>query len=323
MKNFRFAVMGSGNIAKQFCDTVRSMDGCEVAAVSSKSMEKARRLADGQGIEAAYDNYEKMLIEQKPDCVYIAVTPNAHYDLSMLCLDYKVPVLCEKAMFLNSAQAEAVFARARAEKVFVMEAMWSRFLPNIKKAKKWIEEGRIGKVTFAEASIGFSAPQDINTRYFNPELGGGAAYDLTVYAYEITTYVLEGIIEKTQAQAVWGATGVDYTDHIVLTYKDKIASLHASIVSLLDDKLIICGEKGRIEIPHPHYGKEAFLYEAGRTEPVVFQDKETVYGFSYEIQEVMDCISRGEIESQVIPHKDTIACARAFDLILETKPQDI
>ena len=139
MKNFRFAVMGSGNIAKQFCDTVRSMDGCEVAAVSSKSMEKARRLADGQGIEAAYDNYEKMLIEQKPDCVYIAVTPNAHYDLSTLCLDYKVPVLCEKAMFLNSAQAEAVFARARAEKVFVMEAMWSRFLPNIKNAKKWNE----------------------------------------------------------------------------------------------------------------------------------------------------------------------------------------
>ena len=148
MKNFRFAIMGAGNIANKFCDAVKRMGDCEVAAVASKSMERAQGFAEKNGIKAAYDSYEKMLAEEKPDCVYIAVTQDAHYALCMLCLDYKTPVLCEKAMFLNSAQAEEVLSRAEKEKVFVMEAMWSRFLPAIKMAKQWMDEGKIGTPSF-------------------------------------------------------------------------------------------------------------------------------------------------------------------------------
>ena len=107
-------------------------------------MERAKGSAEKNGIKAAYDSYEKMLAEEKPDCVYIAVTQDAHYALCMLCLDYKTPVLCEKAMFLNSAQAEEVLSRAEKKRFFVMEAMWSRFLPAIKMAKQWMDEGKIG-----------------------------------------------------------------------------------------------------------------------------------------------------------------------------------
>lgn len=182
-KAFRFAIMGAGNIAKKFYDAASSLENCCVAAVASKSMERAKAFADKYGIEKAYDSYEQMLIEEKPDCVYIATTCDSHYELSMLCLKYDTPVLCEKAMFLNSAEAREVFALAQEKKVFVMEAMWSRFLPAVNKAKEWLQAGRIGNPAYANIKIGFHAPEDPNNRYLSPKLGGGAAYDLTVYGY--------------------------------------------------------------------------------------------------------------------------------------------
>lgn len=318
---FKIGIMGAGGIANHFCEAVKLIDRCEVTAVASKSLERSGKLARKQGIAAAYDDYEELLRKQELDCVYIAVTQDAHFDLSMLCLDYRVPVLCEKAMYLNSSQAEAAFARAKDEHIFMMEAMWSRFLPHIKKAKEWIADGLIGNVTIAEAAIGFPAPRDFGNRYFSPALGGGAAYDLLVYPYEILTFLLDGGIVKTDAYAVWGESGVDYSDHVVLHYGDKIVSMDASIAGHMDEKIVICGEKGKIVMPRAHCGNEAYLYTEGVEEPVYYKDEVTKHGFVYEIEEAIRCIENGEVESPVIPHQDTMSCAAVFDLILATKPE--
>ena len=120
-----------------------------------------------------------MLDNEKPDCVYIAVTNNDHYLLTMMCAQRGIPVLCEKAMFQNSDEAQKVFEAAARNKVFVMEAMWSRFLPAVNKAKMWIDNGEIGIPEISQFSIGFAAPEDKENRYFNPLLGGGAAKDIT------------------------------------------------------------------------------------------------------------------------------------------------
>lgn len=143
MSTFRFAIMGAGNIAHQFCDAVTLVEDCEVSAIASKDLGRAQKFAEECSVAHAYDNYEQMLIEEKPDCVYIAVTPNDHFRLTMLCLEHRVPVLCEKAMFTNSAEAKAVFEKAEKDQTFVMEAMWSRFLPAVNQAKKWAAEGKI------------------------------------------------------------------------------------------------------------------------------------------------------------------------------------
>ena len=229
------AIMGAGNIANKFCDAVKRMEDCEVAAVASKSMDRAENFAEKNGIKAAYDSYEKMLAEEKPDCVYIAVTQDAHFALCMLCLDYKTPVLCEKAMFLNSAQAEEVFTRAEKEKVFVMEAMWSRFLPAVKMAKQWMEEGKIGTPSFIDTAIGFLAPVDKDNRYYSPKLGGGAAYDITVYAYELTTFMIERPAEDVQVSAVWSDTGVDISDQVTIRYPGLLASLRTSFAKVIHE----------------------------------------------------------------------------------------
>ena len=87
MSTFRFAIMGAGNIAHQFCDAVTLVEDCEVSAIASKDLERAQKFAEECSVAHAYDNYEQMLIEEKPDCVYIAVTPNDHFRLTMLCLE--------------------------------------------------------------------------------------------------------------------------------------------------------------------------------------------------------------------------------------------
>lgn len=319
MKNFRFAIMGAGNIANKFCDAVKRMGDCEVAAVASKSMERAQGFAEKNGIKAAYDSYEKMLAEEKPDCVYIAVTQDAHYALCMLCLDYKTPVLCEKAMFLNSAQAEEVLTRAEKEKVFVMEAMWSRFLPAIKMAKQWMDEGKIGTPSFIDTAIGFLAPVDKDNRYYSPKLGGGASYDITVYAYELTTFMIEQPVEDVQVSAVWSDTGVDISDQVTLRFPGILASLRTSFAAGLHERMVIYGNEGKIVIPHPHFAEEVFLYDKNNELVMRFQDTVTENGFLYEIEEVANCIRDGRTESPVVPHSLTRECAKLFDRILETR----
>jgi predicted dehydrogenase len=315
MDKFKFAIMGAGKIANHFCNAVNLLEDCEVIAISSKSMNRASEFAEKNGIKSVYDSYETMLVEERPDCVYIAVTPNAHYELCMLCLDYKIPILCEKAMFLNSVEAEAVFDRAAKLKVFVMEAMWSRFLPTVNKAKQWLEEGLIGKPAFLEVSIGFLAPKDKGGRYFNAELGGGVAYDITVYAYELTTYLISQKIEEMQVSAIFGDTGVDVTNHISVRFTDMLASFQTSFVGAMEEKMVIYGDLGKIIIPSPHMSSEAFLYTTRNELSEHYKDQETKNGFVYEIKEVMDCIKNKKIQSSVVPHNVTIQCSRLFDRI--------
>lgn len=315
MENFRFAVMGAGNIAGNFCDAVRQIPGCEVAAVASKSMDRARAFAEKNGIAGAYDSYEEMLLTEDLDCVYIAVLPSDHCRLSLLCIRHGIPVLCEKAMFLNREEAELVFSESRRLGVFAMEAMWSYFLPALNQVKAWLDGGRIGKATLLDLAIGFVAPRNPENRFFKKDLGGGAAYDITVYAYEIARFLLPQAPEKTSVSAVLGDTGVTVTEHVVLQYPDLLATLTTSIVTGLEERLVVCGGRGKIVLPHPHYGKEAFLYGADGELLEHFVDQKTENGFTYEIREAMDCIRGGKIESPIVPHRITTECAALFDQI--------
>ena len=317
-KKFRFAIMGAGNIANKFCSAVKLLENCEVTAVSSKSLERAEQFAKKNGLAAAYGDYQEMLEKEKPDCVYIAVLPNDHYRLTMLCLDHQVPVLCEKAMFMNGQEAETVFARARQQQVFVMEATWSRFLPAMKQAKAWVREGKIGPLCYMETAIGFRAPQDENNRYLNAALGGGAARDVTIYGYELTRLIADRPILDIQVQTIWGKTGIDLTEHVSLRYENMLASITTSFATGIEEKMVIYGETGKIVIPKPHVAMEAMLYNAAGELAVHYEDRETKNGFTYEIQETMDCIRAGKIESEVVPHSLTLDCARLFDQIADT-----
>ena len=321
MSVFRFGIMGAGGIAKKFCEAVSLLDNCEVCAISSKSYDRAKNFATKHSINKYYDSYTEMIESEKPDCVYIAVTPNDHYRLTMMCVERGIPVLCEKAMFQNSDEAKKIFEVAAKNNVFVMEAMWSRFLPAVNKAKTWIDNGEICIPEISQFSIGFAAPEDKDNRYFNPLLGGGAAKDITVYAYEITTYLIDQEIKNMHVSATWSESGVDTNNHISLEFEHTLADLAASIITSIDDAMIIYGKHGKIIIPNPHHSSECFLYDISGNIKEHFEDIETINGFTYEISEAMRCIKAGKTESSVVPWKVTIECSELFDKIAETQKQ--
>ena len=319
MDTFRFAILGAGRIARHFCDAAALVEGCAVSAVASKSMDRARALAGEKGVPAFYDSYRAMLEAERPDCAYIATTCDSHFDLAMLCVELGVPVLCEKAMFPTSAQAETFFREAGMRGVFAMEALWSRFLPANERARAWAAEGRVGRITLAEMNIGFAAPPDPDNRYFSPALGGGAANDLTVYGLQLVAWALGDEIGEARALAVPAATGVDGTSAVLLRMKSGVpAVVKSSLCAPLNDRLILYGQRGRIEVPHPHYAQEAVLLTPEGATVDYFRDERTVNGFTYEIEEVMRCVRGGRLESPIVPQASTRACARVFDLIRDS-----
>lgn len=320
MFQFRYAIMGAASISNKFADAVSHIDGACVCAIAARDLSRAQDFAARHGIPAAYGDYEEMLIKEKPDGVYIGVVTSKHFELTMLCLKHKIPVICEKAMFVNSAEARECFEYAKSQNTFCMEAMWSRFLPAINKAKSWIDEGRIGKVGFVSANIGWVCPVDADNRFYSKALGGGASYDLLVYSYELSTYLVDDEIIDEKLSVVWTDTGVDASEQVTLTFKNgAIASLAASITSLLEEKIVVCGDKGMIEIPKAHFAEEAHLYNTSRQLVESFKDIVTPNGFVYEARELIDCVNAGKLESDVIPHKVTLDACELYDRIWATE----
>ena len=315
---FRFGVVGAGNIAAKFVDAVRRVPGCEVAAVASRDAARAQAFAQQHGVCGAYAGYEAMLMAEKPDAVYIAARTNAHADLTRLCIDHGVPVLCEKAMFTSSAEAREVLGRAREKGVFCMEAMWSRFLPAVQEMKRQLDAGRIGAPLYAEFAIGWKAPRHPGNRYHDPARGGGAAYDLLVYAYELADFFLGAPDERFTASVLRGETGVDETETVTLTWGGRdpacMATLSASIAVDLEERAVICGTQGRLTMPKPHMA-EGFRLRGCDGSEEEWRDTVTVNGFVYEVAEVVRCVRAGLTESPVVPHALTIRCAEVFDVI--------
>lgn len=316
MENFKFGIMGAGNIAQKFVDAVSRIKGAKVCAVASKSFQKAEDFAKKHNIPEYFDSYEQMLKEVKLDCVYIATTPESHFALSELCVKENVPVICEKAMFPCFDEAKKLFEYAESKKVFTMEAMWSRFLPANIAARNWIKEGKIGKVVNIDTSIGFISSKDPNVRFLNPKLCGGATTDITVYGFELTTWMMNEKIKRHHIEAVKGETGVDVTNTILLTFESGAHGIvRTSLETKYSEGMIIYGTKGKIVIPHPHYADEAYLYNFEKDKAVEHFKKKVPNGFIYEINEAIECIKAGKVESDVIPHKDTLECAKIFDEI--------
>ncbi len=318
---FRFAILGAGSIANKFAEAVSLVSDCTVAAVASRSLGRAQEFAARHGIPAAYGDYAGMLRDVRPDAAYIATTTGTHADLTRLCVELGVPVLCEKAMFVNAAEAREVLAFAREQGVFAMEAMWSRFLPAVQEMKRQLDAGVIGKPCFAEFAVGWKAPNGPGNRFFDAQNGGGAAYDLTVYCYELADFFLGRPDDAMQATVRWGPTGVDENEAVTLTWPDGcIAVLTASITANLDERAVIAGPGGELRMPKPHMA-EGFTLRGQDGSTRHWQDDVTVNGFVYEVQEVVRCVRAGLLESPAVPHDLTIRCAEMFDVINGTKPQ--
>ena len=307
---FRFGIMGAGGIAAKFCGAVKLVQGVETAAVASKDLGRARRFAAENGVGHYYGNYEEMLEHEDLDAVYIATTNNFHFENVMLCLFHRVPVLCEKIMFVSVKEAEEAMRCAAENRVFMMEAMWSRFLPSVRKARQWVEEGRIGTVQTAVYTGGINAPCD--HRIYDPELGGGALYDLMVDPGEILTYLVGQPLVDMRSLAVRGATGVDVADSMILQFETCQAAVQVTTHARIPSPCGLYGPKGYIRMEQTHRAQAVELYD-GQFCLVERYEKPFENGFEYEIEEAARCVRQGVLESVVMPWSDTLACIQMFE----------
>lgn len=312
---FRFGIIGAGGIAGRFCDAMQLVDGAAVTAVSSKSTERAKAFAESNHIDAYYGDYAQMLTQQPLDAVYIATTHNFHFENILLCLQHNMPVICEKPLVLTKKQAEEVFKIAREKNLFVMEAMWSHFLPCVRKAKQWIEEGRIGEVVSASYTFAF-APEESH-RVFNPAIGGGAMYDIGVYCVEGLLNFINKPLQKVTPVVTRHKNGVDLTDHVLLQFDNCVGTVTCSIETNMPTDCAIYGTKGAIFLPDAINAQHCRMKLFDGTVETFEAAHEN--GFQFEIMEAIDCIRKGLIESPTIPHAETVLCAEIFDTCLETK----
>jgi predicted dehydrogenase len=219
-------------------------------------------------------------------------------------------------MVLTAADAEEVFRLAGEKNLFCMEAMWSRFLPQYQRAKQWIEEGRIGSIQSANVVVGFKATVDPGHRLINPDLAGGAMYDIGVYAIEPLAYLVGEPIED--CLGVWRkhpVTGVDERATVILQFHSCDAAIQCMFTANPKEYVIINGTEGIIELPFVSGGHDAYLYDVRRNLVEHFRD-EWPHSFQFELEEVIRCIREGRITSEIMPPEATIQCARVYDKIL-------
>ncbi len=312
MRPFHFVIFGAGNIAHKFADAVARIEGAVVTAVASKSIDRAAAFAQAEHLPSYYDSYARMLDMEKPDAVYIATTVNFHYEQVVLCIQKGIPVLCEKAMFANSREAEKAFKLAKEAGVFLMEGMWSRFLPHMQQARAWIAEGRLGKLLAIDANLGYCPPYAPDNRFFNRALGCGTGRDVLVYAYELTQMLAGENPQCVQSMHLDCETGVDVINYVNLKFSSFLASLRCYFTAYGQQDLFkVYGTAGRIEIPLPHMGRSCTLYRCDGAMQVFDQPVDN--GFVFEVKEVIDCVRAGKLESAVVPWNLTLACSKLFD----------
>jgi predicted dehydrogenase len=310
----RWGVAGTGAIARRFVEAMTLVDDGTVVAVASRTSTTSQDFAAGYGIGRAHGSYEELANDPDIDVVYVATPNHRHAEDTILFLQNRKHVLCEKPFALNGVQARAMIAAASDNDRFLMEALWSRFLPSYRQLTGLRDDGTIGDLRFVEASFGFAAPLMPNHRLFDQRLGGGSLLDVGIYPLHLCSLLL-GAPEHVSATATIGETGVDEQTIVGLRYADGSLGMAMSAIrtNLRCDARIV-GEHGVIELP-------AFMHCPDRLTVSTKHGSRTIEcgwegdGLRFQIDEVNDCIRSGRTESTVMPLNDTIVLADLMDEI--------
>ena len=311
----RWGILGTGNIASQFAKGLEALDDAELVAVGSRSQESADSFGDRFGVPRCYGSYEGLAEDRLVDAIYVATPHSLHKENTIMCLQAGKAVLCEKPFAINAAETREMIAVARERKLFLMEAVWSRFLPVLVKVRELLAAGAIGEVRMLTADFGFRASLNPESRLFNPALGGGALLDVGVYTVSLAHMVL-GTPNRIAALAHIGETGVDEQGAMILGYPGgELALLSTAIRTSTPHEALIVGTKGSIRLDPEWWHGTKLTLKVGDGEPEQFDLPFTGNGYNYEAAEVGNCLRAGKLESDIIPLDETLAVMETLDAI--------
>ena len=311
----RWGILGTGNIARQFATGLSAVEDAELAAVGSRAPATAESFGKQFDIPRRYATYEELVADPELDVIYVASPHPMHRDNSILCLEAGKAVLCEKSFTVNAAMADDVIGVARERGLFLMEAMWTRFLPAVIKIRQWLEEGAIGDVRMVQADFGFRAGFNPTGRLFDPALGGGALLDVGIYVISFASMVLGPHPEAIESTAEIGATGIDEQSAFLLRYSGgEIAVLSCGVRTSTPVEALIIGTEGRIRLHAPFYRGTRVTLTSGKNETQLDFPLEG-NGYNYQAMAVGECLRAGELESETMPLNETRAIVDIMDRI--------
>lgn len=304
-------IIGAGNIARKMAYTVNNMDGVTLAAIASRSLDKAQEFAREFSIPTAYGSYEELACDNSVDLVYVATPHSHHYAHTKLCLENGRNVLCEKAFTANAKQAKELIEISHSKGLYLGEAIWTRYLPMRFKLDELISSGVIGKVSYLTANLGY-ALGDVE-RMVKPELAGGALLDLGVYAINFALMTFGNDIKDIRSSCVKNENGVDLHNSVIIDYADgKTALLHSNMTSNTDRRGMVYGDKGRIEFDNINNceGIKVILNDGTVTE---YRTPQQISGFEYQVSASVKAIAEGRTECDEMPHSEILRVMEIMD----------
>ncbi len=316
-KVYKIGIIGAGHIACKMASTLARMgDIAERYAIASRDISRAEAFRAEWGFSRAYGSYEELVSDPAVDLVYIATPHSHHYGHATMCIQHGKPVLCEKAFMANARQAEDIFELAHRRKVFITEAIWTRYMPLSQKIGELVRDGAIGVPRMLTANLGY--PVAHKERIISPALGGGALLDLGVYVLNFAAIAFGKDVVRTVSACIKTDSGVDAQDSITLFYTgDRMAQLACSTLARTDKLGIVSGEDGYLVVENLNnpeavrlIGKDYKLIEE-------FRAPHQITGFEYQVQASLDALENGWIESPFMPHAETLRIMRQMDALRE------
>jgi predicted dehydrogenase len=311
----RWAILGTGGIAHAFATALMQTPGAILAAVGSRSVDSAEKFGREFGSPRAYGSYQELCDAPGVDIVYIGTPHPVHAENATMALNGGKAVLCEKPFAMNLREAEKVIALARDKKLFLMEAMWTRYMPALAELRRIVASGEIGAPRQLHADFGFLAPTDPAHRVNNRELGGGALLDLGIYPLSIASAIM-GPVKTVQAMAEISATGVDAQTAFQLLHEGGGMSVcSCSLRAKTPGELTVSGALGRVRMDamfHRSASLTVTLLDGSvRVVPTPYLGN----GYVHEAIEASRCVREGLPESGGMPLAETLALMRVLDTI--------
>ena len=308
----KWGIFSTGRIAGKMAEAIKRLPEAELYAIGSRSSDSANAFADRYEIPKRYDSYEALAADPDLDVIYVATPHNYHKDNSILCLENGKHVICEKPIAINARETADMIAAARKNKLFLMEAMWTRFLPIMVKFKEKLSEGVIGEPRWLYADFGFRAGWDPQSRLLNPNLAGGGLLDVGIYTISFAYWVM-GAPKRVFSLADIGETGVDEQNVAILEFDGgKLAMVSSAVRTNTPQEAVVAGTEGSIRIHEPWWRSDKMTVNAGGASELI-EEPYGDNGFEFEAKETMKCIREGRTESRVMPLDESLAIMKTMD----------
>ncbi len=308
----RWGIVGLGRIAKLFAEDLMLVKEAELVAVASTNLDRSKRFASSFDAKTYYGSYQELFQDPNVDIVYVATLHHTHCTVSIEAMNHGKHVLCEKPIAINQFEAASMIEASERNKVFLMEAFWSRFNPSISKIKNLVDQGEIGSMRYLNAEFSFyKLDDDIADRSLNLNLAGGSLLDMGVYPIFLS-YLLLGKPKEILARSQFFKTKVEIQTSIILQYENAQALLYSGFANNTDMRAKIGGEEGEIFIEPIWHETQGFTLRKDGWERYHFLPT-MGKGFSHEILECHQCIENNRRQSGSWSHENSFELIAMVD----------